>query len=274
MPTTLEDRHQSPSRPVPTAAPHPAAPATAPNEVVVRVVGGDGATAPAKRRHERRGFTLAGFVLAAVVGALVVGMLLVAAAVVGLINIGNPFGATTVDRTPPALLKQLKNVSDYHAAEGTFMVRVDIENDVGILPSFIAGEHTLFNAIGTVDATIDFSALATDAVKVDGQSVTITLPRPEYGKATVDPARSRVVNRDRGIADRIGDLFGDDTNNERQLYLLAQKKIAAAATESNLRSRAERNTTHMLEGLLARFGYTDVTVGFEKPAPARAAAAK
>lgn len=272
MPTTLEDRHKNRSRPMPAAAAHPAAPATAPNEVVVRVVGGEGATAPSKRARHRRGFSVAGFVLAAVTGAVVVGLLLVAAAVVGLINIGNPFGATTVDRTPPALLKQLENVSDYHAAEGTFMVRVDIENDVGILPSFIAGEHTLFNAIGTVDASVDFSTLATDAVKLDGQAVTITLPRPEYGKATVDPARSRVVDRDRGIADRIGDLFGDDTNNERQLYLLAEKKIAAAAAESNLRSRAERNTTHMLEGLLARFGYTDVTVGFEKPAPARAAA--
>ncbi len=51
------------------------------------------------------------------------------------------------------------------------MVRVDIENDVGILPSFIAGEHTLFNAIGTVDASVDFSSLPTDAVKINGQSV-------------------------------------------------------------------------------------------------------
>jgi hypothetical protein len=274
MPTTLDDRHHTRSRPMPPAAPHPADRSTAPNEVVVRVVGGEGATAPAKRARPRRGFSLGGFVLAAVAGALVVGMLLVAAAVVGLVNIGNPFGATTVDRTPPALLEQLENVSAYHAAEGTFMVRVDIENDVGILPSFIAGEHTLFNAIGTVDASVDFSTLPTDAVKINGQSVTITLPRPEYGKATVDPARSRVVDRDRGIADRIGDLFGDDTNNERQLYLLAEKKIAAAATESNLRSRAERNTSHMLEGLLARFGYTDVTAVFQKPAPAHAVAAK
>jgi hypothetical protein len=274
MPTMLDDRHHTRSRPMPAAVPHPAAPATGPNEVVVRVVGGEAPAAPAKRARPRRGFSLGGFLLAAVAGALAVGLLLVAAAVVGLINIGNPFGATTVDRTPPALLKQLKNVSAYHAAEGTFMVRVDIENDVGILPSFIAGEHTLFNAIGTVDASVDFSTLATDAVKINGQSVTITLPRPEYGKATVDPARSRVVDRDRGIADRIGDLFGDDTNNERQLYLLAEKKIAAAAAESNLRSRAERNTTRMLEGLLARFGYTDVTVAFEKPAPARTAAAR
>ncbi len=65
-----------------------------------------------------------------------------------------------------------------------------------------------------------------------------------------------------------------DTNNERQLYLLSEKKIAAAAAESHLRSRAERNTTQMLDGLLGRFGYTDVKVVFEKPAPARTVAAK
>ena len=144
--------------------------------------------------------------MAAVAGAFVVAVLLIAAAVVGLINISNPFGATTVDRTPPALLKQLKNVSDYHAAEGTFMVRVDIENDVGILPSFIAGEHTLFNAIGTVDASVDFSSLPTDAVKINGQSVTITLPaaRVRQGdrRSGAQP-RGRPRPRDRGSHRRL-----------------------------------------------------------------------
>jgi hypothetical protein len=293
MPTTLDetitqpqrtaDRHQGRSRPMPAAAPAartappaPVAPSVAPGpEVTVRVVGPEPA-APSTRVRARRGFTITGFLLAVVAGAAAVAVIIAVGAVLGLIDIGNPFASTTVDRTPPALLKELKNVSKYDAAEGTFMVRVDVENDVGILPSFIAGEHTLFNAVGTVPATVDFSALGTDAVTTNGKAVTISLPVPEYGKAVVDPARSRVVMRTRGIADRVGDLFGSDTNNERQLYLLADKKIAAAARESGLVARAERNTTKMLDALLGRLGYTDVTVRFEKPitAPADTAHAR
>ena len=85
--------------------------------------------------------------------------------------------------------------------------------------------------------------------------------------AVIDPTRSEVIDRDRGLFTRVGDLFSDDTNNERDLYLRAGKKLDAAAKESELRDRAERNTRLMLEGLLGRLGYSDVRVTFEKPAP-------
>jgi hypothetical protein len=122
-----------------------------------------------------------------------------------------------------------------------------------------------------VDATVDFSVLGTDAVTVDGQTVHVTLAPPSYGKAVVDPTRSEVIDRDRGLFTRVGDLFGDDTNNERDLYVRAAEKLDAAAKESELRDRAERSTTLMLEGLLGRLGYSDVRVTFEKPAPAASA---
>ena len=248
MPTLLEERTDGHSRPA---------------EVVVRVTGDDARRGPAT--SPRRGFTIRGAVVTALLAAVAVGIFLLVGAVAGLFSIGNPFGTTTVDRTQPALLKQLSNLSDYHAAQGTFMVQVDIEDDVDIIPSFLAGERTIFRAIGTVDSTIDFSKLGTDAVQLDGQTVNITLPKPAFARAVVDPTRSEVIDRDRGLFTRIGDVFGDDTNNERDLYLRAGKKLDAAAKESRLRDRAEQNTTLMLEGLLGRLGYSDVHVAFEQP---------
>ena len=88
-----------------------------------------------------------------------------------------------------------------------------------------------------------------------------------FGSSHFDPTRSEVIDRDRGFFTRVGDAFSDDSNNERDLYVLAGKKVSAAAKESNLRVRAEENTTLMLEGLLGRLGYTDVHIVFEKPAP-------
>ena len=78
-------------------------------------------------------------------------------AVTGILNIGNPFATTTIDRSPPAVLKQLTNLSTYSAAQGRYEQTIDVEDDVSILPSFLAGEHTVFLAQGSVDARVDFS---------------------------------------------------------------------------------------------------------------------
>jgi hypothetical protein len=57
-------------------------------------------------------------------------------------------------------------------------------------------------------------------------------------------------------------VFANNANDEQQLYQLGQQKIAAAARDSELPSRAEKNTTAMLNGLLKSLGYTSVTVNY------------
>ena len=42
----------------------------------------------------------------------------------------NPFAAETVDRTAPAMLQSVRDLSQYHAAVGEFQVVVDLEQDV------------------------------------------------------------------------------------------------------------------------------------------------
>ncbi len=259
MPTQLEERTPRTDRRN-GGRPHDHG---APQEVVVRVTTDDARARAAAPRARR--LTVRGVVVTALLGAVAVGLFLLVGAVAGLFSIGNPFSTERVDRTPPALLQELSDLSDFHAAQGTFMVQVDVEDDVNILPSFLAGERTLFKAIGTVDATVDFSQLGTDSVQLQDGTVRITLAPPAYADPVVDPVRSEVIDRDRGLFTRVGDVFGDDTNNERDLYILAGQKLTAAAKESELRDRAERNTTLMLEGLLSRLGYQDVEVTFEKP---------
>jgi hypothetical protein len=246
MPTDL-DRH---------------APAQAGNqEVTVRVVADAG-------RRSRRG-AVASIVSTLVVGAVAVAVIVAAGVVTGFLDIGNPFGTTTVDRTSPALLRQLNDLSQYTAARGKFQSTVDIEDDVGLLPSFIAGERTVYQAQGSVDASVDFSALAKDAiVKGTDGSVTVTLPEPRLGRAVVDERESRVVSRNRGLVNRVADAFSDNPHTERDVVLAAQQKIHRAAEHSSLMRRAERNTTAMLQGLLGKLGYTDVRVVYARPAAA------
>ena len=202
------------------------------------------------------------------VGALVVFGVLFAAGQLDLLpGFSNPFETETVDRTNPALLKSLNDLSEYHAAEGHFQVIVDTEKDTRFVPSFIRGERTVYVAGGTVDAVVDFSQLDERSIQVspDRTAVTVMLPAPTLAEPAVDPGQSRVVSRDRGVLDRIGSAFSDNPTSERPLVLAAQQKMREAADESDLRRRAEDNTRRMLEGMLRALGYTSVTVTFAPP---------
>jgi len=245
-------------------------PVTRDPEVTVRVVGES--TRYAGGGGGRR-ITPGNVLSTAGLGAIAIAILLVVGAITGLVHIGNPFKATTTDQSPRVLLKSIKNLSEFNAAQGGFQSRIELEDDVWMVPSFIAGSKVDFDAYGTVDATVDFSVLGTDAVEVsaDGGSVNITLPPPSLGGAVIDPTESKVVNRDRGLVNRIGDLFEDNPTSERELYLRAEKKINRAARDSNLVERAKQNTEAMLTAFLGRLGFENVTVSWTEPAPKAAA---
>lgn len=249
MPTLLDDRADAPQAAV--AANH---------EITVRVVAEGGG--PGGQQRPRRRLPSMGSIVAALgIGVLALVGFLIVGALTGLFSISNPFSTTTVDRSPPALLKEINDLSRFEAAQGKFEATIDVEHDVSILPSWVAGDRTVYIAQGTVDATVDFSAIGGDAVQEDANGkVTITLPEPTLGKPALNSKASHVASRDRGLFNRIGGVFSDNPTSDREITLLAEKKLANAAKESRLVARAEKNTTAMLQGFLGRLGYTDVQV--------------
>ena len=179
-------------------------------------------------------------------------------------SLSNPFTTEQVDRTGPAVLGALADLHEYRAATGSFQVLIDIEDDTRFVPAFVKGERTLFLATGSVDAGVDFSGLDPSAVTMsaDRRSVTINLPAAHLSEPRLDPEQSRVVDRDRGLLDRLGGVFSDSPTGERALQLAAQPRLAAAAAEAGLVQRAQDNTVTMLQGLLGALGFEDVTVTF------------
>lgn len=182
-------------------------------------------------------------------------------------SVRNPFSEKTVDRSPPAVLRALEDLSEYRTATGYFQVIVDLEEDAKYLPAFVRGERTLFVATGTVDAAVDFSTLGQGAIEVsnDRRRVRVSLPAAHITEPRVDPQRSHVVSRERGILDRVGSVFSDSPTGERHLYLLAQKKMQGAAEEGDIVRRAEQNTRAMLDSMLRSLGFTEVRVDFSPP---------
>jgi hypothetical protein len=177
----------------------------------------------------------------------------------------NPFASETIDRSRPALLRSIRDLQEFHAATGHFEVIVDLEQDTR-LPSEILGERTLFVAVGDVDALVDLGAVEERDVTVsnDRREATLVLPRPRLDEPQLDIDKSYVYSRERGVLNRVGGLFGDETNAEREVFLVARRRIAeAAGAGSGLIPRAERNTRDVLEGLLQSLGFTQTDIRFE-----------
>ncbi|MGV9380810.1 DUF4230 domain-containing protein [Nonomuraea sp. NPDC003707] len=176
----------------------------------------------------------------------------------------NPLGEQVIDRSQPVLLQSIKDLSRFEAATGNFQVVVDLEKDANFLPDAIKGTRTLFVGAGGVDAYVDFSGLAGNAVTVseDRTQATVLLPRSQLEKPNLDNSRSYVYAQQRGLFDRVQDFLSGSPGDQRELYLLAEKKITEAAVASDLRARADANTKAMMTGLLKSLGFTKVTVKF------------
>jgi Protein of unknown function (DUF4230) len=204
----------------------------------------------------------------AVAVALVVAGALVLSAVHLLPQLRNPFAESTSIRNEPAVLKSITSLSRYEAASGSFQVIVDLSRKTPYLPSFIEGTDTLFIGQGTVIAFVDFSGLGGNDIRVSPgrTAVRVQLPAPQLAPAALDVRRSYVFAQQQGLLNRIGDFFSGNPNSQQQVYIAAQQKIQAAASQSPLRAQAETNTRSMLTSMLHSLGFGRVTVNFSAPA--------
>lgn len=206
-----------------------------------------------------RMLTTAVVVFAAVVAALVVVTLLPGSL--------NPFSDRTIDRSPPPVLQSIEDIGQYRASSANLQLVLDLEHDTRFVPSFIRGERVLFIAAGRVDAGVDFRSLPPEAVRVsdDRRTVAVTLPAARLYPAEVDTTQSRVVNRERGVLDRIGSVFSSP-GDAQEMYVLASKRLSeAAASDPRVLQQAEANTRSMLTALLQSLGFTKITVTFAPP---------
>jgi hypothetical protein len=187
---------------------------------------------------------------------------LVVAGVVGFRLIDSPFTTVTKDHSPPPVLTELRDLADFHAAQAQFEVVLDLEKDVKWVPAAIAGERVQFVGVGTVDAVVDFNQLGDGAVKMseDGKSVTVTLPGAYAVEPVLDHQQSHVMNRDRGLFNRIGAMFVDNPTSEDSLYKGAMDKMAAAAKQTDLLDRANAHTKDVLTKMLKDMGFEQVDV--------------
>ena len=207
--------------------------------------------------------TRAGLGIVATASLVLIALGLLALVFVGLLNVWDPFGTTTVDRSGPAVLERIRTLEEFTAAEATFTQDVDLEND-SFLPGFVKGERVTAIVTGSVRATVDFSDLGPNSVKVsdDGTSIQVTLPDPQLADAEIDEGSARIVSRARGIVDRIEDVFAGNPTDDSPVYEEAEKKLQAAAEQSDVIDQARTNTEQWLRTFLGAAGFDEVQINW------------
>lgn len=194
-------------------------------------------------------------------GALVAAVFILLGAAVYVFGQFRPFGDESIDRSQPAMLKSVRDLSQYHAAAGEFQVVLDIENDVKWVPSALAGERTLFVAAGSVNAYVDLGSLKDDGLVVspDRKTVELRLPKPQLDKPNLHHDRSYVFSQERGLINDLQALAGPP--DAQRFYVAAEVKLTEAAKQSELLKRAEDNTRVMLTGMLQSLGFQVKVIG-------------
>ena len=203
-----------------------------------------------------------GFLRTLVFGGVIVVALFLVAGAIGFNLL--PFQTTEKDHSPPPILTELRQLSDFHAAQAEFEVIIDQEEDVRFMPQVIAGERVQFVAVGTVDAMIDLSAVSADAVRFDPETnrAVVFLPRPTIEEPVLDLEQSHVMNRDRGLVNRVGGIFTDNPTSENDLMQAAQAKMADAAAQTGLVAMAEQQAEELFEPMIRNLGVEYVEVRF------------
>lgn len=203
-----------------------------------------------------------GFFGTVIAGGIAVVALILVAGLVGWRLL--PFGTDRKDHSPPPILTELRALSDFHAAQAQFEVVVDQEDDVRFLPQVIAGERVQYVAVGSVDAVVDLTSLSEDAVRYDPEdnSVLVYLPTPRIAAPVIDLELSHVMNRDRGLFNRIGGLFSDNPTGDQELIEAAQEKMATAADQAGLVETAEQQVEDVFVPMIQQLGVDDVTISW------------
>jgi len=199
--------------------------------------------------------------------AVLVAIVVLAVAAVVVIALADPFGSETVDRSGPAMLERMRDLEEFSAAEATFTQDIDLEEDTRWVPDFLKGQRTVAIITGSVRGIVDFGALDERSITVDEDRTTIrvSLPEPVLSDVEIDAGSSRIVARERGLIDRLGDALSANPTDDAPLFRAAEDKLAEQARGSELLDEARENTERWLRTFLGAAGFETVEIDWRSP---------
>lgn len=158
-----------------------------------------------------------------------------------------------VNRT--AVIKQVRSLARLETASFTIEKVLDAQtNDSNAISRLLFGDKILLIAHGEVIAGFDLAGLSEKDVKVEGRSVTLTLPPPQILVARLDNDQTKVYDRTQGLLRR------NDTELEATVRAEAEASIRRAACDGHILDTATQNARRQLTSLLSGLGFENIWI--------------
>lgn len=164
-------------------------------------------------------------------------------------NFLNP--TPTVLPDPNSIIRNVRSLARLETIQYSIEKVITAESGQGPL-GFLFGDRLLLVAHGEVIAGIDLNELTSDDLRLEGNTLYVTLPAPEIFVATLNNEKSYVYDRDIGI------LSKGSVNLESEARRVAEDSIEDAAIEDGILDLARQNAQFYMDRLLGDLGYPEV----------------
>lgn len=157
----------------------------------------------------------------------------------------------TVIPDPITIIREVQSLARLETIQYSVEKIITAEVNQGVLgPLF--GDRLLFVAHGYVIAGVDLAEISAEDMRLEGDTLVVTLPDAEVFVATLNNDKSYIYDRNTGI------LRKSDPELETSARRVAEQEILNGAIEDGILEQAQLNAEIFLERLFNTLGYMRV----------------
>jgi Protein of unknown function (DUF4230) len=161
-------------------------------------------------------------------------------------------GGALIRVDQPTIVRQIQQLQRLETVSFTMDKIISGEHDSAYLPKFLVSDRLLLVVHGEVIAGVDLGKVQSDDVTVQGQSISIRLPKAQILVTRLDNAQTRVYSRDTGL------FSSPDPNLESEVRQEAESQLQQAAVAGDILKTAEGNARSTISSLLEGLGFKRV----------------
>lgn len=162
--------------------------------------------------------------------------------------------STRVDTSTPVVVNRIRSLSRLETVVYSLDTVVEGSRSSPVLPDLLAGDRILLIVHGQSVAGIDLAQLRPEDVRVNGESVSVTLPASQIFSTALDNEHTRVYSRTTGL------LVPADQNLESDTRARAETQLQKAALDDGILAAARKNACGTIAALLYSLGFQRVEV--------------